>query len=272
MRTINLTTSILAPVVVSAIITYGSKVSGAVFIAIWNLISGVVEYNLLHQIYKMIPQLGAKTIGVGNDNGIPFIKIGSPESDSSSPRTGQGKISPNESTRPKGNIQMDNNNTMIITPSNMKVSSASAPQLGSMRLRPNEDVSTSSPETKSSLNGGLLTPGADFEDISLVTPESLKRGNASQGFAGPVSKGNCNNKGSLSSAVPLNGGHTTFTRTKNTRSSQEEDVSIRRVSGNTAWQGWKSYFSHHVKFAGLALASLYMTVLGFDIITTGLFC
>jgi hypothetical protein len=33
--------------------------------------------------------------------------------------------------------------------------------------------------------------------------------------------------------------------------------------------GWRKYFTHHVLFAGLGLASLYMTVLGFDIITIG---
>ena len=38
-----------------------------------------------------------------------------------------------------------------------------------------------------------------------------------------------------------------------------------------ALQGWKIYFTHPVCAAGLALASVYMTVLGFDNITYG-FC
>ena len=34
-------------------------------------------------------------------------------------------------------------------------------------------------------------------------------------------------------------------------------------------RGWRVYVKHRVFFAGLALALLYMTVLGFDSITTG---
>ena len=41
--------------------------------------------------------------------------------------------------------------------------------------------------------------------------------------------------------------------------------------GGGAVQGWVTYFNHPVKFAGLGLACLYMTVLGFDNITYG-FC
>jgi len=39
--------------------------------------------------------------------------------------------------------------------------------------------------------------------------------------------------------------------------------------GGGALQGWVTYFNHPVKFAGLGLACLYMTVLGFDNITYG---
>ena len=38
---------------------------------------------------------------------------------------------------------------------------------------------------------------------------------------------------------------------------------------NNAWVGWKIYFNHPVCSAGLALASLFMTVLGVDNITYG---
>lgn len=33
--------------------------------------------------------------------------------------------------------------------------------------------------------------------------------------------------------------------------------------------GWSTYMSYDVKFAGFGLAFLYLTVLGFDNITTG---
>ena len=34
-------------------------------------------------------------------------------------------------------------------------------------------------------------------------------------------------------------------------------------------KGWSIYFSNDVKFAGMGLALVYMTVLGFDNISTG---
>lgn len=34
-------------------------------------------------------------------------------------------------------------------------------------------------------------------------------------------------------------------------------------------EGWKDYFQHSVRYAGIGLALLYMTVLGFDNITYG---
>ena len=35
------------------------------------------------------------------------------------------------------------------------------------------------------------------------------------------------------------------------------------------FKGWSVYYHHHIREAGLALAMLYMTVLGFDTITWG---
>jgi len=35
-----------------------------------------------------------------------------------------------------------------------------------------------------------------------------------------------------------------------------------------AWNGWAIYFNHQIKFAGVGLACLYLTALGFDSITT----
>ena len=35
------------------------------------------------------------------------------------------------------------------------------------------------------------------------------------------------------------------------------------------FRGWSVYYHHHIREAGLALAMLYMTVLGFDTITWG---
>merc|ERR550517_1809464 len=56
---------------------------------------------------------------------------------------------------------------------------------------------------------------------------------------------------------------------KRSSSSVEEEEDGGAAGG--AVQGWLTYFNHPVKLAGLGLACLYMTVLGFDNITYG-FC
>jgi len=61
LRTIDLSTHILAPLILGQIITYGSQLSGVIFIGAWNLISALVEYNLLRAIYKAIPALAQKS-------------------------------------------------------------------------------------------------------------------------------------------------------------------------------------------------------------------
>ncbi|ODM98129.1 Solute carrier family 40 member 1 [Orchesella cincta] len=69
MRTIDLTTKILAPLAIGTLLTYWSQMSGAIFIAIWNLISGFVEIYLLVIIYGDIPQLRLKHIDTENEPG-----------------------------------------------------------------------------------------------------------------------------------------------------------------------------------------------------------
>jgi len=51
--------------------------------------------------------------------------------------------------------------------------------------------------------------------------------------------------------------------------SVDQDDGEVEEDGGGALQGWVTYFNHPVKFAGLGLACLYMTVLGFDNITYG---
>lgn len=186
MRTINLTTSILAPIVVGQIITYGSPEAGAIFIAAWNIVSAVIEYSLLLHIYKIVPELGTKDGSVlaspSSPPNVPFVKM------TSSPE--------------------------VVSPSNNNVQ-----HLGVSSNRLN------------------VSPGmAGFEDVSLVTPTTLGTFNLDGGDVASGKK-----KGGGGGATPCLPCHV----------------------------GWRNYFGHHVKFAGLGLACLYMTVLGFDSITTG---
>lgn len=58
-RTIDLTTFILAPLLVGGIMSWFSPVAAAVFIASWNAVSLVAEYSILVMIFKVVPELAA---------------------------------------------------------------------------------------------------------------------------------------------------------------------------------------------------------------------
>ncbi|CAL8094766.1 unnamed protein product [Orchesella dallaii] len=91
-------------------------------------------------------------------------------------------------------------------------------------------------------NHTSLTPRDGFEEISLVTPVSNKHANPKE----------------------------TPNIVQETRK-KPDDKKHKAKDGLLckSCAGWKHYFSHPVKFAGLALASLYMTVLSFDGVTIG---
>jgi len=189
MRSINLTTFILAPILVGQILTFGSKIVGAAFIAIWNICSCVLEYYLLSHIYKRIPQLANKN--------IPLIEVSSPAEDST---TTSGSL-PGPSNNQSEPITPNNNNEIFFD---------------------------------------------DLTEVSLVTPK-----NSTPNIWKP-------NK-----VQPLNDDK-----------SKPDSCCAKTVAGFSSkikdtWHGWKDYFTHPVRNAGLGLALLYMTVLGFDSITTG---
>jgi len=54
------------------IITFGSPFSGAVFIGSWNIVSLVLEYFLLHSIYKNVPELSKKEVKKNEPGVLPL--------------------------------------------------------------------------------------------------------------------------------------------------------------------------------------------------------
>ncbi|CAH1790412.1 unnamed protein product [Owenia fusiformis] len=59
-RAIDLTSNILAPIVAGQVMTFGSMLIGAVFIAVWNIVSVFIEYYLLWKVYIRVPELEHK--------------------------------------------------------------------------------------------------------------------------------------------------------------------------------------------------------------------
>ena len=60
-------------------------------------------------------------------------------------------------------------------------------------------------------------------------------------------------------------------KTKEKKRRVKKKTLLERLLGSfiVLYKGWKTYAKQRVVFAGLGLATLYMTVLGFDNITTG---
>ena len=59
-RTIDLTTYILAPTLVGAVMSFWKPAGAAIFLAGWNLVSVVFEYGLLYAIFRDLPELAHK--------------------------------------------------------------------------------------------------------------------------------------------------------------------------------------------------------------------
>ena len=62
----------LSPMLVGQVMTYGSRLLGAIFIASWNIFSVVVEYLLLLRVYRLVPSLAHKE-GLDQPGKIGFI-------------------------------------------------------------------------------------------------------------------------------------------------------------------------------------------------------
>jgi iron-regulated transporter 1 len=174
MRSINLTTFILAPVLVGQIITYASKIAGAAFIAGWNICSGGVEYYLLIRIYRQFPELSQKDM-TEVSNG--------------------GKTSNKTSYEESGDDTSAISESYVVTDSQSRLGSSSNKHYGAV------DKTTN----------------------------------------GKSDAGLCSYLAKIFSGIQLR--------------------------GNESWTGWGDYWVHSVRNAGLGLAMLYMTVLGFDNVT-----
>ena len=84
-RAMDLLCKILSPVTAGLVMTAASLTTAAIFIAAWNFCSVFVEYGLLLQVYRLVPQLAVKEddvdtgectdrLAVFNGN-LPFMLI-----------------------------------------------------------------------------------------------------------------------------------------------------------------------------------------------------
>ncbi|OWF35570.1 solute carrier family 40 member 1-like isoform X2 [Mizuhopecten yessoensis] len=187
LRTIDLTTLILAPVVTGQIIAFTVIGYGALFIAAWNLVSVVIEYIFVLKVYEKVPALRA----VKNKDRKAVDK-GPSDKESPLMDEGEEQITVNEDLE----------------------AASSPPQ----QIKQTQNLDETSLKTEQAIK--TLTPSDEPEDTNC--------------------SGNCAS-------------------------------CLRKVfkSFIILYRGWSTYMKYNVAFAGLGLSMLYMTVLGFDNITTG---
>ncbi|XP_033762324.1 solute carrier family 40 member 1-like isoform X1 [Pecten maximus] len=184
LRSIDLTTLILAPVVTGQIIAFTVIGYGALFIAAWNLVSVVIEYIFIVKVYEEVPALKAVK---NKDRG----SVEEP-TDKNSPLMNEEQITVNEDLGPAGSSHQQNKQPL------------------------------------------------DLDETSLKTERAIKSMTGDEEPDDSSSRGNCGRcLGKVFKSFII------------------------------LYRGWSTYMKYDVAFAGLGLSMLYMTVLGFDNITTG---
>lgn len=230
MRTINLSCKILAPFVVGHLLEWFSYVTGAIFMACWNVISAFVEFYLLQVIFAIVPELSKRKSSNYSQQSKSTVEINrvTPEAiHQSIEKREKSAVHLPPGMLPENVERHSRNNVCCVGNGNGK-----------------EDLSNNNNDAGA---GSMQPLGADFKEISLITPPKLSRANSMERNGERIS----------------------------TRA--EGDGERKEPSGNESSKGklcqfchgWKIYFSHPVKYAGLGLASLYMTVLCFDNISIG---
>ncbi|XP_060081691.1 solute carrier family 40 member 1-like [Ylistrum balloti] len=186
LRSIDLTTLILAPVVTGQIIAFTVIGYGALFIAAWNLVSVVIEYVFVLKVYEEVPALRAV-----KNKGRKSIEEEPADKDSPLMKEGE-QITVNEDLEEASSVYNQNKHPL------------------------------------------------DLDETSLKTENAIKSMSGEDEDEDPSCQGKCCNcLGKVFKSFII------------------------------LYRGWSTYMKYDVAFAGLGLSMLYMTVLGFDNITSG---
>uniref|UniRef100_A0A0N5BXY5 Solute carrier family 40 member n=1 Tax=Strongyloides papillosus TaxID=174720 RepID=A0A0N5BXY5_STREA len=86
MHIIDQISAMLSPVIVGYMLTFQSYQTIAIFLAIWNLGSWIVEFILLRKLYNSVPSLRTRSHG-NKDAGIPLLDSKYKDTDSESKKT-----------------------------------------------------------------------------------------------------------------------------------------------------------------------------------------
>lgn len=231
-RAIDLSCKILAPTVAGLVMTYASLIIAAVMIAVWNVLSVFVEYALLRKVYNMVPRLAIK------------LKTGGEGAD------GENKAEPGT----------DAEKVNMIDDKGGPVDTKETPATVDIAAEKAKEAAADREEEQMLLNGGNkqkdgneLNNGTEEKHMEVEKEEKSPRSDdVAVDCDAPPSGGDC-------------------AETDESENEKKKKSCLRYMVDPfiVLGRGWTTYARQRVVFAGLGLAGLYMTVLGFDSVTTG---
>ncbi|XP_041367653.1 solute carrier family 40 member 1-like isoform X2 [Gigantopelta aegis] len=272
LRRIDLSTKIVAPIATGQIMTYAGLENGALFIGSWNLVSVFVEYFLVWKVYNAVPALKKKKDKRKSDKILEDA-----EEDECPVSIATEGI--NDKVGSETEVESTGQNSDIIEEINHR---NSGKDLGG-RKDPSKSQSVNIVHIELEPKSGMKS--LDDQDNKTSTKERDELDNR----ASTKERDELDNRASTKERDELDNRASTKERDElDNRASTKDVGDIERDEVNKAeascwgrccrrtfhsvivlFRGWRTYVGYDVSRAGLGLAFLYMTVLGFDNITVG---
>ncbi|KAK7508553.1 hypothetical protein BaRGS_00000119 [Batillaria attramentaria] len=257
LRRIDMFSMIVAPIVTGQIMTYIGLVFGAIFIGSWNVLSVFVEFYLMWKVYNTVPALKAKKDARRVDD--VFIN----KTAELHPLSGDGHhLSNGHAEEHATQHQTDGDKIHETHASNGKTQAPNGEMLASNgeMLASNGEMLASNGEKRASDGEKLASDGttqsSNNETQHTDSESSFHTENQHQSPA----KAKTENVD-----VEFEIGHIGVDANR----PQQGGCTCGRVLSQfvTLYRGFRTYTKYNVALAGLSLAFLYMTVLGFHNIT-----
>ncbi|XP_069115704.1 ferroportin-like [Argopecten irradians] len=284
-RFIDLCTKVVAPLVTGQIMTYGSHIYGAIFIAGWNIAALFVEYFLVWKIYTLVPALHSKStkdtpeikekskMATQYDKEYRTLPLEdvhtlSKETTIISPRVQIHNLTPDSDLGQRSH--QDNEKRSGINVNKIVVNTL---HTGDAELAQNQSdkEKISSPSDHKSDDYNSAVP--DEVDLKLSkTAENIEIGTSRKD---PVDNSHLSEKNILKKDLESGGYPPEVVTETNSAPSTKEAEKPKSLAAQLSYslislyRGWRTYMKYDVAIAGWSLAFLYFTVLGFDNITIG---
>ncbi|XP_052802282.1 solute carrier family 40 member 1-like isoform X2 [Mya arenaria] len=303
LRRIDLISKLVAPIATGQIMYFASPGVGALFIAGWNFVSVFLEYFLLKKVYNLCPALAKEKSDVPLEedmDGEEMVCLPAKHLEIEIQTNGHMDTEATDG-KPTMNDGPINN---LTSPKDMnKLTSLSEPSeqgMGNLYDQPEPrehdmvNITSQSETSEQNLGKATSQPEASEQDMVNLTSKSetseqdvdnitsqLKPSKQDMVNLTSQSEPSEQDVGNIASqSEPSEQDHlqpaderditVVYRPTQPSKKPKKDQGCTRMFSGILVlYRGWRVYMRYQVAFAGLGLACLYMTVLGFDNITVG---